>query len=212
MSPTSAGSMSDSKSEMRTKGARPTDVHDLAEGHSPFVRLYLEFAQLKQLYRQGWLQVGVPDRQCESVAEHTLGVVLLACLIAERERPDLDRDKVFRMALIHDFGEIHAGDITPRDGVSAAEKKAREIEGIDAVLRDFPGGEEWMAVWHEYEESATPEAQFVKQIDRLEMGLQGHIYRKLGHAGADELFQSAIEAVSDERLAPLLAELEEGEE
>lgn len=196
-------------SEMRTKGARPTDVH-LGDGHSPFVKLYLEFAQLKQLYRQGWLQVGVPEVQCETVAEHTLGVVLLASVIAERERPELDGDKVLRMALIHDFGEIHAGDLTPAHNVPPDEKHAREIESIEAVLQDFPGGQQWIDVWHEYETAESPEALFVKQIDRLEMGLQGHIYRKLGYEGADELFRSAVEAVTDEGLAPLLGELDEG--
>ena len=37
-------------------------------------------------------------------------------------------------------------------------------------------GEECVAVWEEYEAQETPESRWVKQLDRLEMGIQGVVY------------------------------------
>ena len=86
--------------------------------------------QLKQLYRQGWLKRGVPPERCESVAEHTLGVAVLVMLLADTRFPELDAQKVLRMALLHDFGEIDAGDFTPIDGISLQEKHRLEKESV----------------------------------------------------------------------------------
>lgn len=70
------------------------------------IRAYFEFNHLKQLFRQGWLERGIPRERCESVAEHSFGVALLTLFLAETYYPHLDLSKLLRMALIHDFGEI----------------------------------------------------------------------------------------------------------
>lgn len=50
--------------------------------NTALVQAYRHANQLKRLYRQGWLQHGVPPERCESVAAHTFGVALLALWIA----------------------------------------------------------------------------------------------------------------------------------
>ena len=97
------------------------------EGYTPLVTAYFELCHLKQLYRQGWLRRGVPPERCESIAEHSFGVAVLALWLAQAQ-PELDADKVVRMALLHDLGEVYAGDIVPSDGVSEGEKHRREAE------------------------------------------------------------------------------------
>ncbi len=52
-------------------------------GPQPLIQAYFELNHLKQLYRQGWLRVGIPPERCESVAEHSLGVALLCLFIAD---------------------------------------------------------------------------------------------------------------------------------
>ena len=52
----------------------------------PIVRVFFEFDHLKSLYRQGWLRAGIPKVHCETVAEHSLGVALLAAVLAYRRR------------------------------------------------------------------------------------------------------------------------------
>lgn len=41
-------------------------------------------------------------------------------------------------------------------------------------------GQRIKSLWHEYEENATPEARFVKDLDKLELGLQGVEYERGG--------------------------------
>lgn len=190
---------------MQSKAENP--IHRLNEKDlHPILRAYFEFNHLKQLYRQGWLKRGISRERCESVAEHSLGVALLALWLAEAYFPDLDSGKVIRIALIHDFGEIYAGDIIPEDGVPEQEKYHLEEDSVRRVFEALPNGEEYIALWYEYEGGASPEARFVRQIDRLEMGLQAKVYELQGYSSLDEFYQSAEEALSDKKLRDLLQE------
>jgi putative hydrolases of HD superfamily len=175
---------------------------------NPFVEAYFEFAQLKQLYRQGWLRRGVPPERCESVAEHTFSMALLAMLIVDAYYPGLDSLKVLRMALLHDCGEIYAGDIVPADQVDAQEKHRRERAAVEQVLGKLPNGPTHIALWQEYEEGASAEARFVKQIDRLDMGLQATIYERQGLIDASEFMASVRAALTAPELQAILHELE----
>jgi len=175
---------------------------------APLVTAYFEWSQLKQLYRQGWLRRGAPADRCESVADHTFSVAVLAMLLADACAPALDALKVLRMALLHDFGETYAGDITPSDGVDPADKHARERHAIHEVLDKLPNGARFVALWHEYEAGASPEARFVRQIDRLEMALQAALYERAGLIRADEFLVSATAAITDPDLQTVLRELD----
>jgi putative hydrolase of HD superfamily len=192
---------------MQTKSAAP--ITYLPEGSaSPILRAYFEFNQLKQLYRQGWLRRGVPPERCETVAEHSFGVALLGLIVARARFPQLDEGKVLRMALLHDFGEIYAGDFTPADAVNAAEKHRLEAESVQRVLGQLAGGAEWIALWHEYEDGQSGEARLVRQLDRLEMALQAAVYERQEGLALDEFFASAGAALESEPLLALLAELQ----
>jgi len=158
--------------------------------------VFLEFVRLKQLYRQGWLNNGVPHKKCESVADHSMGVALLAMLLADSYFPELDSTKIIRMALLHDFGEIYAGDITPDENVSLAEKHTRESESIHKVLETLDTSERYLELWEEFEAGQSPEAKLVKEIDRLEMGLQAHFYEQEERLDLSDFFQAVDKAVS----------------
>lgn len=105
----------------------------------------------------------------------------------------LDRDKCTRIALVHDMAEALVGDITPRDGVSKAEKARRE----DAVMRflatDLLGGydsgdagREFLGLFREYEDQETEEARFVKDVDKMELLVQRLEYER-AHRGEKDL-------------------------
>lgn len=191
---------------METKAALP--VGALPEDTPPWIRLYFELVHLKQLYRQGWLRRGVAPERCESVAEHSFGVAVLALFLAEEHFPDLDADKVLRLALLHDLGEIYAGDIIPADGVDAAEKSARERRSVARVLGKLPRGARYVALWEEYEEGASPEARFVREVDRLEMALQASVYEHQDEGALDDFFASAASQVETPALRELLRRLQ----
>jgi putative hydrolase of HD superfamily len=191
---------------MEAKSENPV-VYLQDKNINPIIRAYYEFNHLKGLYRQGWLKRGIPKEHCESVAEHSLGVAVLAGWLAEAHDPDLDLCKVLRMALVHDFGEIYAGDIIPGDGVPEIEKHTLERESIEKVLGHLPGGEAYIQLWEEYETGVSAEARFVRQVDRLEMALQASVYKHRGYRDMDEFFQSAGSSLEDPHLASALREL-----
>ena len=170
----------------------------------PLIRAYFELCQLKQLYRQGWLRGGVSRERCESVAEHSFGCAVLASWLAQAYYPELDVCKVLSMALLHDFGEIYAGDVIPSDAVEPEEKHRSEAGSVAKVFANLPGGAAYLSLWEEFECNETAEARFVRQIDRLEMGLQAGVYALQGLVRPDEFFASARLALEDARLSGLL--------
>ena len=86
-----------------------------------------------------------------------------------------------KMALVHDMAESLVGDITPVDvHITKAEKAQREADVMEyittSLLGKVPGGavsaQEIKRVFEEYEENVTLEAQFVHDIDKMELLLQ----------------------------------------
>ena len=121
---------------MRIKAPNPAPT--LQGKQHPIIQIYFEFVHLKQLYRQGWLARGIPLERCESVAEHTFGVAVTAVFLADSYFPNLDALKILRMALIHDFGEVYAGDLIPGDKISPEEKHDLEKEAITQIFEGLP--------------------------------------------------------------------------
>ena len=191
---------------MHTKASIPVSQLSTRQV-APLIEAYFEFNHLKQLFRQGWLQRGIPHARCESVAEHTFGVAVLALFLADAHFPDLDASKVLRLALLHDFGEIYVGDLTPADGIDRGEKWRLERHAVLQVLHKLPRGADYLALWEEYERGASPEAQFVRQIDRLEMALQASVYEHQGLADLSEFFTSVEQALAAPALQAILHEL-----
>jgi putative hydrolase of HD superfamily len=125
---------------------------------------------LKDVLRSGHTSGG----RRESTAEHSWRLCLMA-LVLEDQLRDLDMLKVRKLCIVHDLGEAIHGDVPAvvQDGDKAA-KSARERQdllhlaaGLDASLRDH-----LLALYDEYEAAATPEAQAVKAMDKLETILQ----------------------------------------
>ncbi|MDW8059085.1 MAG: HD domain-containing protein [Thermomicrobium sp.] len=180
--------------------------------------------RLKTLRRQGWIDRGV--HAPESVAEHSFRLAAMGWVLAQ-ERPDLDASRVAILGLVHDVAEALAGDRTPFDRALAAgfepaelfrqrpvydpEYEARktkaEREAIREMARLVPtsAGSELVAAWEEYEAGETPEARFVRQLDKLETVLQALEY----HAQQPELIidsfvLGALDVVTDPMLRELL--------
>jgi putative hydrolase of HD superfamily len=191
---------------MECKADNPVNLLDGEDIH-PIIRAYFEFNHLKQLYRQGWLKRGIPRERCETVAEHSLGVAVLAFWLADAHYPNLDLSRVIRMALIHDFGEIYAGDIIPEDGVPSQEKHDLENRSVQQVFEGFPNAEEYIALWQEFDAGITAEASFLRQVDRLEMALQASVYEHQGYLDLDEFFKTVDRSLLDTQLRSLLREI-----
>jgi len=192
---------------MKVKGPFPPAGFE-GSSLTPLLEAYLEVNQLKHLYRQGWLRRGVPPENCESVADHIYGMVMLAWWSADQYFPTLNRDLVIRLVLAHELGEIYTGDLIPADGITLAEKHQLERHAVERVVGKLPHGSEYLDLWEEYESQQTPEARFVKQIDRLEMAFQASVYESQHWDDMSEFFQSAQQALSDPLLQDIFQELQ----
>ena len=192
---------------MKTKADLPINFLQGKET-LPIIEAYFEFVQLKQLYRQGWLHNGILLENCESVAEHSFGVALLALVLADEYSVELDTAKVIRIALIHDLGEIYAGDFTPADNIDKKDKYTLEKKSVAKVLEKLPNGFKWIALWEELEIGESAESQFVKQLDKLEMALQASVYEHQGLADLSMFFTSANKGLSSVELKLIFSQLE----
>ncbi|APR80126.1 Nucleotidase YfbR, HD superfamily protein [Minicystis rosea] len=192
---------------MKTKAESPLPHLD-GKGASRLVELYFAVSHLKQLFRQGWLRAGISEARCESVAEHSFSVALLALFVAEDRFPDLDAGKAVKMALLHDLAEAFAGDTTPHDGVSREEKERRERDAMSRLFTGVPGAERYLALWEEYESQSSREALLVKQMDRLEMALQGCVYEHQLGLDLGQFFTSARGAMIWDEVKAILDEVE----
>jgi len=180
----------------------------LEENRENILEVYFEIQSLKNLFRQGWLKKGVDKKLCESVADHSFSTTMLAWLIADEYLPELDLSKVLKYALLHEIGEIYAGDITPVDNVSEAAKYDLEITSVRKVFSQLKHGSKYIKLWEEFENSENKEARFIKQIDRLEMALQAHFYEKKLDLNLHDFKDSAKRVLKNEILKDLLLSLE----
>ena len=190
---------------MRTKNRHTSKL--LTEKTHPMMEIFFEYAQLKNLYRQGWLKRGVSELDCENVADHSFGFALLGYTIAEEYRPDLDSAKVMKLGLFHEIGEIYEGDFTPTDNVTADEKTQKEYQGVQQVFSRLPNSQKYISIWEDFEFQKSPESRFVKQIDRLEMALQANLYERMNYDGLDEFFPYVQDRISSPELKPILDDI-----
>ncbi len=166
-----------------------------------------QLSKLKNLYRQGWLKRNVSEEIGESVADHSFSTAMTAWILAKHLNLQVDIEKVLKMSLVHEIGEIYAGDITPVDGISLEDKYQRELASVEKVFADYPQGQEFIDLWKEFEDAKSPEAKFLKQIDKFEMGLQASIYKKHDIGIMDEFLASGQKAQSDQELKKLYQEM-----
>ena len=146
-----------------------------------------EWLHLKHILRTGWVRAGVDAP--ESVAAHSWGMSILAMHLCPEE---LDRIRVLEMCLVHDLPEVEVGDLTPHDDTST---KSQDEHA--AMTRLAP---QWLALFEEYEAQVTPEAKFVKHLDKLDMALMARIYEDSQGLDLSEFIASAREVIGETHL------------
>lgn len=122
---------------------------------------------LKTNARHSVTRGGLP----ETVAAHSWRLCVLALLTAD-EIGGLNRDKLIRMCLIHDFGEAITGDI-PSFYKTEANVRTEDaaVEGLLGGLPEPQRGE-LLALFDEMNAMKTREARVYKALDKLEAVMQ----------------------------------------
>jgi putative hydrolases of HD superfamily len=115
-----------------------------------------------------WRQFLGPNFQ--NVAEHTMRVMWLSLIIAEREKIKVNKEKLIKMVLVHDIPESRTGDVhyLSRQYTERFEEKAisEMLEGTS--LLDFK------EIWESYEKRECIESKIVKDADILDVDMEIH--------------------------------------
>lgn len=146
------------------------------------MRFYMLATQLKYKIRSGWDKShwNVSKERVESIAEHVYGTCILALSIDSEFKTDLDINKVIKMLVLHELGEVIIGDITPFDNITPEEKMKKEHEAMREVIGDLVNQEEFLSLLFEFDEKKTKEAIFAHHCDKLEADIQAKVYQDMG--------------------------------
>lgn len=106
----------------------------------------------------------------ENDAEHTWHMCMFALLLHKEIEEELNLERVLKLILVHDLGEIYAGDTYTHDSSARINKKKREEEAVKKLLNELPNDLEleFHELWNEYEANETKEARFVQAIDKMQ--------------------------------------------
>ena len=122
----------------------------------------------------------------ENSAEHSWQVTLAALMLKDYAAQPVDINRVLRMLLIHDLCEIDTGDVIVYAAVGSAHEEA-EAAATQRILGMLPNamGDEYIALWHEFEASKSADARFAKALDRAlplihNLNDQGHSWQSHG--------------------------------
>lgn len=128
-----------------------------------------ELERLKDTTRTAWTSSG----RHESTAEHSWRLAMLAAVLLE-DKPALDRERVLLLCLVHDLGEAYDGDISAATLPDPQYKRLLEQAALERLCAPLPAAlrQHFFDLWEEYEEGLTPEARFVKALDKAETILQ----------------------------------------
>ena len=103
----------------------------------------------------------------ENDTEHSYNLAMTAWFLAEYF-PELDKSLVIKYALVHDLVEVHAGDTyVYADPEEIASKADRETKALKQLENDWPDFADLTRTIHEYEQKASPEANFIYALDKI---------------------------------------------
>lgn len=125
----------------------------------------VEIEKLKDVHRKT-RPVGL--ERFENSAEHSWHVCISALMLKNYAEEEIDIDRVIKMLLIHDLGEIDTGDTIIYQSESAEMKEA-EANGVKRILSYLPKKEqdEYMALWYEFEAGESADSKYARAIDRI---------------------------------------------
>ncbi len=156
-----------------------------------FIDFFLTVGLSKRLLRAGWVREHIQDP--ESVAEHSFRVAMLAMVLSDKLGYKVDKEKLIKMALLHDLGEVITGDIIIErrelvDIKKRDEKERSERVGIRQIFDKIGEGESYAAIFDEMINRNTLEAKIFWQFDKLEMVIQAFEYEKEQGKDLEEFF------------------------
>jgi len=150
-----------------------------------YAKLLFESALLKRIQRTGYAYLGTGG---ENVASHSFGVIFCAWILSEICEKNLDKEKIFKMALIHDLAETRIGDF---NAVNKIYNKADERKALEDAFSKTPIKEEVLFLWEEYRNLKNLEAKLVHDADIIDLIIQLKEQKDLNNPYADKWIEYA---------------------
>jgi putative hydrolase of HD superfamily len=123
----------------------------------------------------------------ENSAEHSWQLAVFAMALARFAEVPVNLERVVSMLLLHDIGEIDAGDVIAYATDGMEQRKIAEAEAVKRICTILPDdlGNRFEALWQEFETAETPEAKFAHAMDRsipiiLNLANDGQSWRENG--------------------------------
>ena len=142
----------------------------------------LELDALKLINRRTYINGG---ERIENSAEHSWHLAMACWSIARSFRLDVSEEKLLKLALVHDLGEIDAGDTflysKNRDTAHTAQREC--VKRLENHIGN--GISELAALWEEQETGNSLETKLLKTVDRLlpflhNIASEGKTWQELG--------------------------------
>ena len=145
---------------MNTQYNNEQKVRDMSATCLSLADLCIQYAGIERVPRYN-------ETHRENDAEHSLMVAILSVELADEFRPDLDKGLLSQYSTVHDCVEIAVGD-TPTYHLNEQElvaKHIREQSALESLLEILPPYTAQLL--RQYEQQLSPEARFVRAVDKL---------------------------------------------
>lgn len=154
------------------------------------MKFIFEIEKLKVVYRQNGILGG--SRQ-ENSAEHSWHISIMAIILQEYSKENIDILKVIKMLVIHDLVEIYTGDTFLYDSVARENIKSAERDAANKIFGLLPDDQksDFILIWNEFENRETPEANYAFVMDNLQPILN-HYYTDNQNIKGKKLTKSQI--------------------
>ena len=124
----------------------------------------LELDALKRVNRRSYV---TETTRLENSAEHSWHLAMACWSIAELFELDVNHEKLLKLALIHDLGEVDAGD-TFLFADARNDAHIEERAGIARLQAERGNGiTNLTEIWEEQETGSSKETELLKVVDRL---------------------------------------------
>jgi len=143
------------------------------------IDFFIETNSLKKTIRYS----SCDEKVQEPTAGHSWKVTLMVPIIAELFNLKIDVKHAMEIANVHDLPEYSLekdyDSFLVASGILSKEDKERSEEEVMGLIKErFVFGKRLFDLWKEYEERKTPEARFVRALDKIESHL--HVLERGG--------------------------------
>ncbi len=131
------------------------------------IKFIVEVDKAKEIMRRTYL---TKSQRFENDAEHSWHLALMAPLLKEYIKEDVNIERVINMVIIHDLVEIDAGDTFCYDKEGNLTKRERELKAADRIFNILPKDQAKIIydLWNEFEEMKTIESRYAACLDRIQ--------------------------------------------